>query len=112
MPLAGLTRTVTDTQGESGAGPLPWPLFEAALHGGEDHLSANGAVLDPGHVRAAAPDGLMQTLRVSGKEAALRPPPPLRTARDSFPSGSSSLHERPWRDAAALARCSRTWICR
>ena len=49
---------------------------------------------------------------LSGKEAALPPPPPLRTARDSFPSGSSSLHERPWRDAAALVRCSRTWICR
>jgi DNA replication protein DnaC len=52
------------------------------------------------------------TVSVSGKEAALPPPPPLRTARDSFPSGSSSLHERPWRDAAALVRCSRTWICR
>ena len=30
-------------------------------------------------------------------------PRPLRTARDSFPSCSSSLHERPSRDAAALA---------
>ena len=31
------------------------------------------------------------------------PPPPLRTARDSCPSCRSSLHERPSRDAAALA---------
>ena len=30
------------------------------------------------------------------------PPPPFRTARDRFPSCSSSLHERPSRDAAAL----------
>ena len=47
-----------------------------------------------------------------GKEATLPPPPPLRTARESFPSGSSSLHERPLRDAAALVRPSCTWICR
>ena len=47
--------------------------------------------------------GVMRTLRpvldcadgycliVSGKEAVLPSPPPLRTARDSFPSSSSSL---------------------
>ncbi len=51
-------------------------------------------------------------LCVPGKEAALPPPPPLRTARESFPSSSSSLHKRPLRDAAAFVRPSCTWICR
>ena len=37
---------------------------------------------------------------------------PLRTGRESCPSSSSSLHERPSRDAAAFVRLSRTWICR
>src|SRR5205823_1274573 len=45
-----------------------------------------------------------------GKEAALPPPPPLRTAHESFPSCSSSLHKRPSRDAVAFVRRSRTWI--
>jgi hypothetical protein len=47
-----------------------------------------------------------------GKEAALPPPPPLRTVRESFPSYSSSLHKRPSRDAVASVRLSCTWICR
>src|SRR5947209_6171133 len=47
-----------------------------------------------------------------GSREVLLPPRPLRTARDSFPSCSSSLHERPSRDAAALVRSSCTWICR
>ena len=33
----------------------------------------------------------------------MRPPRPLRTGRESCPSSRSSLHERPSRDAAALA---------
>jgi hypothetical protein len=37
---------------------------------------------------------------------------PLRTGRESCPSSSSSLHERPSRDAAAFVRPSCTWICR
>ncbi len=49
----------------------------------------------PGHPRGLLPWG-------PGKEMALPPPPPLRTARESFPSCSSSLHERPSQDAAAL----------
>jgi thiol-disulfide isomerase/thioredoxin len=49
-------------------------------------------------------------VREPGKEATLPPPPPLRTARESFPSGSSSLHERPSRDAVAFVRPSCTWI--
>src|SRR5262245_58043050 len=47
-----------------------------------------------------------------GSREVLLLPRPLRTARDSFPSCSSSLHKRPSRDAAALVRCSCTWICR
>ena len=47
-----------------------------------------------------------------GKEVTLPPPPPLRTARESFPSCSSSLHERPSQDAAAFVSRSCTWICR
>ena len=47
-----------------------------------------------------------------GSGEVLLPPRPLRTARESFPSSSSSLHERPSRDAAALVRRSCTWICR
>ena len=39
-----------------------------------------------------------------GSREVLLPPRPLRTAGDSFPSCSSSLHERPSRDAAALVR--------
>src|SRR5271165_1521446 len=50
--------------------------------------------------------------QVPGKEVALPPPPPLRTARESFPSCSSSLHERPSQDAAAFVSRSCTWICR
>ena len=50
--------------------------------------------------------------RWPGKEVALPPPPPLRTARESFPSCSSSLHERPSQDAAAFVSRSWTWICR
>src|SRR3954470_17425706 len=40
-------------------------------------------------------------LPVSGEVLLL--PRPLRTGRESCPSSSSSLHERPSRDAAALA---------
>ena len=59
--------------------------------------------------------GLRLTFRLgnrSGKEVALPPPPPLRTGRESSPSSSSSIHERPSRDAAASVRPSCTWICR
>jgi hypothetical protein len=47
----------------------------------------------------------------SGSREALLLPRPLRTARDSFPSCSSSLHERLSRDAAALvaAFTIRSW---
>lgn len=34
-------------------------------------------------------------LMVSGKEAALPPPPPLRTGHESFPSSGSSLSNAP-----------------
>ena len=50
--------------------------------------------------------------RGPGKEVTLPPPPPLRTARESFPSCSSSLHKRPSQDAAAFVSRSCTWICR
>src|SRR4051812_18001816 len=38
----------------------------------------------------------------SGKEAALPPPPPLRTGRARFPASGSSLLKRLSRDAACL----------
>src|SRR4029077_13914873 len=47
-----------------------------------------------------------------GSREVLLPPRPLRTGRESCPSSSSSIHERPSRDAAALVRRSWTWICR
>ena len=47
-----------------------------------------------------------------GKEVTLPPPPPVRTARESFPSCSSGLHERPSQDGAAFVSRSCTWICR
>ena len=60
------------------------------------------------HSRGSARRG--QPLRHT--DVALPSPPPLRTGRESFPSSSSSLHERPSRDAAASVRRSCTWICR
>jgi hypothetical protein len=47
-----------------------------------------------------------------GSREVLLPPRPLRTGRESFPSSSSSIHERPLRDAAVSAFRSWTWICR
>ena len=47
-----------------------------------------------------------------GSREVLLLPRPLRTGRESFPSSSSSLHERPSQDAVAFVRPSRTWICR
>jgi len=52
------------------------------------------------------------TNRTSGSGKASLLPRPLRTGRESCPSSSSSLHERPSRDAAASVRLSCTWICR
>jgi len=47
-----------------------------------------------------------------GSREVLLLPRPLRTGRESFPSSSSSLHERPLRGAVASVRLSCTWICR
>src|SRR5262245_3663730 len=44
-------------------------LFEAVLHGGKHQLGGNGAVVDPGQVGAAAPDGLVEALQVGGQES-------------------------------------------
>ena len=58
------------------------------------------------------PRWLLPVTDQSGSREALLPPRPLRTGRESFPSSSSSIHERPLRDAAAFVRPSCTWICR
>ena len=47
-----------------------------------------------------------------GSREVLLLPRPLRTGRESFPSSSLSLHERPLRGAVASVRRSCTWICR
>jgi hypothetical protein len=50
----------------------------------------------------ARPGGLLP--QGPGKEVTLPPPPPLRTARESFPSCSPRLHERPSQHAAAFCQ--------
>src|SRR3954451_7903088 len=61
-------------------------------------LSPSGQSDDPGAFLRAPPDCV--------RDSTPRP------AAHSCPSSSSSLHERPSRDAAALLRRSWTWICR
>ena len=82
--------------------------FERPHFGIDVKMGSKTATFPPGSSWVAlgiAPQG-------SGKEVTFPPPPPLRTARESFPSCSSSLHERPSQDAAAFVSPSWTWICR
>src|SRR5271157_409300 len=55
-----------------------------------------------GSGRAADPPRwLLPSTHRSGSREVLLPPRPLRTGRESCPSSSSSVHQRPLRDAAA-----------
>ena len=58
------------------------------------------------------PQATTAQLHLPGSREVLLLPRPLRTGRESCPSSSSSLHERPSQDAVAFVRPSRTWICR
>src|SRR5262245_6618062 len=63
-------------------------LFDKRGPHTDDFLHLGAARVGPGRL------GSLPT-RGSGEEAALPPPPPLRTAREGFPSCSSSLANAP-----------------
>src|SRR5208337_1346622 len=78
----------TEKQGSivSKPGAPPADRFENGL---SLHPSA-GSIPPRGPLRGPGRPGWLPT-QVSGKEVTSPPPPPLRTARESFPSCSSSL---------------------
>src|SRR5208282_2186234 len=73
------------------------PPICAAMH--TEHDKSDATIFKPLCSRTVV---CYRLYRVSGKEAALLPLPPLRTGRESFPSSGSSRSKAPYYGAGEL----------